>query len=122
MKIDLGAKKTESGWNEAVDKFWKDVASAWFDWLGWVLTIGAFAYIADKTSNLYVHLIVVFSNLALYFYLQSVFFSFEFHNIPLIKNEKRRRLVSVGISAILSLGVWFLMKEVISQLKKDPLN
>ena len=68
MRINFGSKKTEQGWQETIDKFWRDVTPIWFDWLGWVLTLGALTYLQEKTSDQYIQLIINFSYLAIFFY------------------------------------------------------
>jgi len=44
MKIDLKTKKTEAGWQKAVDDFWLKATPKWFEWLSWVLILGVFTF------------------------------------------------------------------------------
>ena len=113
-KIDLQSKKTEFEWQQAFDRFWLDFTPKWFNWLGWVLIIGAITYLSEKTDNIYLNITKSISAFALFFYFQGFFYSFEFHGIPFVKSSKIRRGVSILISGLLIYALYvFLMKLVI---------
>jgi CHASE3 domain sensor protein len=44
MKINLKAKKTETEWQKTLDNFWMKAAPQWFEWLGWILILGAITF------------------------------------------------------------------------------
>jgi uncharacterized membrane-anchored protein len=117
MKIDFNARKTEVGWQQTVDDFWKEATPTWFEWLEWILVLGAITFLAKETQGTILEIISAVSYIALFFYLQSFFFSFEFHGFPLIRSERVRRFVSLTASAILSIALWLLLTSMVSDIQ-----
>ena len=117
-KIDLKTKKTETGWQKTLDNFWMKATPQWFQWLGWVLILGTFTFLAEKTQNVTLKIVAGVSYSALYLYLNSLFFSLEWYGFPLIKSERARRVVSLTVSGILALAVWFLLTNLVSQIQE----
>lgn len=74
IKINLNEKKTEAGWQEAIDSFWLNVTPKWFELLEWVIIIGAFTFLAKQTQNMILNIVSGISYFLVFFYLQSVFF------------------------------------------------
>jgi len=115
-KINLKVEKTEAGWQETLDSFWRKVTPEWFQWLGWVIMIGGLNFLAKETRNISLQIISGVSYVALFFYLQSIFFSLEFHGFPFIKSEQIRRVVSLIVSGILSVTLFLLLTSLVSEI------
>jgi hypothetical protein len=119
MKIDFDARKTEHEWQKTLDKFWLSATPKWFEWLGWVLIIGAVTFVAKKTDNVVVVVVNVLSYSFFLMYFQSFFFQFEFINIPFLKKHPRvSRAVTLLVSAVLGTSVYLLLKLSIEDLSK----
>lgn len=116
MKIDFKAQKTEGGWQKAIDDFWLNAIPKWFEWLGWMLILGAFTFLDKNYEIPIVSAVTGISYIALFFYLQSFFFSIEFHGVPFVKSERIRRLISLLISGILSYSVWLFLTKIVSAI------
>jgi hypothetical protein len=117
IKINLNEKKTEAGWQEAIDSFWMNVTPKWFELLEWVIIIGAFTFLANLTKNMILNIVSGISYISVFFYLQSVFFSLEIFGFPKISSERSRKIVSLTISAILSLGLWLILNKLVSEIQ-----
>jgi hypothetical protein len=117
-KIDLSAAKTETEIQKAQDKFFLKVTPLWFDWIKWVIIIGVIQVVADKTQDISIHLILGLSYLFLMLYMVAFFYQIEFHGIPLIKSEGKRRIVSGILSGLLSMGVFYLLNHLANQLNQ----
>lgn len=117
IKINLNEKKTEAGWQEAIDSFWLNVTPKWFELLEWVIIIGAFTFLAKQTQNMILNIVSGISYFLVFFYLQSVFFSLEIFGFPKISSERSRRIMSLTISAILSFGLWLILTKLISEIQ-----
>lgn len=116
-KVNLSARKTEAEWGEANDHFFLSATPIWFEWLKWIIIMGAIQVIVDKTQDRLVQLIYTTSYFLLTFYMMAFFYRFEFHGIPLIKSERVRRITSIMLSALLGSGVYYLLTHLASQLK-----
>lgn len=116
MKIDFRRKRTEAEWQRVIDDFWMKATPKWFEWLGWVLILGAFTFLANQTQNVILKFASGFSYIALFFYLQSFFFSLEFHGLPIVKSETTRRLISLFISGILTSGTLLFLIRLTSEI------
>ncbi len=117
IKINLNEKKTEAGWQETIDSFWMNVTPKWFELLEWVIIIGAFTFLAKQTQNMILNIVSGISYISVFFYLQSVFFSLEIFGFPKISSGRYRRIVSLTISAILSLGLWLILNKLVSEIQ-----
>lgn len=117
MKIDFNARKTELEWQETLDNFWKRATPLWFDWLQWILVLGVIGYLAQQSRNVILIITYVFSYIALFFYLQGIFFSLEFKGLLLIKSKRAQRIASLILSGILSLAIWLFLAGLISQVQ-----
>ncbi len=117
MKIDFNTKKTEADWQRVLDDFWVKATPRWFEWLDWVTILGAFSFLTKLTQNVIISIAYGFSYVALFFYLQSFFFSLDFHGFPFVKSEKIRRLMSLLISGILSYGIWLFLSSLVLEIR-----
>ena len=116
MTVNFSEEKTEAGWQKTLDEFWKVVTPTWFEWLEWVLILGVFALVAQETGNLIVRAVTAFSYVAMFFYLQSLFFSIEFVGFPGARSYRIRRILSFVISGVLSFSTWLLPTTLVGQL------
>ena len=117
MKIDFNEKKSELKWQETLDNFWKRVTPLWFDWLQWILVLGVIGYLAQQTRSVVLYISYIFSYGALLSYLVALFYSLAFTGFPLIKSKRIKRIASLITSGILTFIIWFLLSNLISQLK-----
>jgi len=44
VELDFRRRDTEGGWLSILDRFGLAAAPTWFDWLEWILILGAFEY------------------------------------------------------------------------------
>ena len=116
-KIDFQAKKTEAEWLRTLDDFWMKATPKWFEWLEWLLILGAIQFLAKQTQNTVLRVVSATSYAALFFYLQSFFFSLEFYGFPLTKSERVRRLLSLVLSGILAIALGLLFAKLVSQIE-----
>jgi len=117
MQGDFKEKKTEAQWQKAIDDFWRRATPQWFDWLEWVLILGIMTFLAEQTKAILLIIVSAISYAALFFYLQSLVFSLEFHGFPLIRSERGRRIASLLLSGVLSIALWILLSSLVSQIK-----
>lgn len=117
MKVDFNAKKTEPQWQHVLDEFWKKITPLWFDWLQWILILGVIGFLAEQTRNIVLFIAYTFSYIALFFYLQSIFFSIEFRGISRVKSKRAQRFISMAVSGTLLIGVWLLLSSLIFLVK-----
>jgi hypothetical protein len=116
-EIDLKARKSETEWQQILDVFWKKATPQWFDWLEWILILAVIDYVAQRTHSVVLKFVSGLSYSALFFYLQSFFFSLKFKGLPLVKSDNARRLVSLSISALLTMVVWLFFRSLLAQLR-----
>ncbi len=117
MDIDFRTKKTEAEWTETFDAFWRKFIPLWFDWLGWVLILGAVKYLGEQTNSPILKLIYVLSNIGLFWYLNAVFSLFRFRGFRFIKSDAQRHLASLVLSGLSAYVVWWLLDRVVSQIQ-----
>jgi len=116
IRIDFASKKTEAGWQKVLDDFWYKITPKWFELLTWVLILEAFTYISENYNLLLPKIVTCFSYAALFFYLQSIFYSIEFEGLPKIKSPSKKRAVSLAISGLLSYVLWLVLRELAFEL------
>ena len=117
MKVDFSVQKTEVEWNRAIDAFGKKLGPLWFQWLEWLLILGAVDFVAKQTQSSVLRLVAGLSYGVLFLYLQGVFHSMEFYGFPVIKSERGRRIASIALSAILCVLFWLLFTEVAQEIQ-----
>jgi hypothetical protein len=74
-------------------------------------------FLTQLSRNIVLIITYAFSYIALFFYLQGLFFSVEFKVFPFLKTKRAQRIASLILSGILALAIWFLLYRVISQLE-----
>ena len=117
MKINFKAKKTELQWQEDFDNFWIKATPLWFDWLQWIIVLGVLSFFAQQSKNIVLLITYAFSYIALFFYLQGIFFSLEFKGFPLLKSKRWQKAISIVVSGILSFSIWYFLTNLILQLQ-----
>jgi len=115
MKIDFNKKKTEEGWQKSFDAFWMKITPGWFSLLEWVLILGVISFLAKQTQNIILIIVSIMSHLFLFFYIQSMFYSIDFVNIPGIKSFKMERAISIILSGLISITIWLLISKLLSR-------
>lgn len=101
-----------------LDQFYIKATQKWFEWLGWLLIIGAVTYVEDKEPSIYIKIIQIISYILLFFYFQSYFYQFTFINIPLTKGRPNlARALSLLMSGVFGLAFYLLIFLSIGELK-----
>ena len=116
MKIDLKEKKSEAEWQRTVDRFALAATPKWFEWLGWVLILGALTFLEKKVDSVALHILLGISGGLFVLYFFNFFYQFEFENIPFIKSPAVARIVSIVLAGAIGTGLWFLFRAVIDVL------
>jgi hypothetical protein len=110
IEIDLRRRETEAGWNHVIDTFALEATPKWFEWLGWVLVIAAFQYLADQSGSQAIHLIVGLSVVLLWLYFNAFFFQLRFKGLPLVRSVSVESAMSIVISGLLAASCFFAAK------------
>ena len=111
--VDLAAKKTETDWQAAIDKFWLAATPEIFKWLGWVVALAVLKLIDEKSGSKTVSATRGLCFVAMIFYFNAFFFQFVFVNPPIVRNPKVRWFVSLAISGGLAgLASWLAVEAM----------
>lgn len=114
--INFGAQKTEHEWQQAMDRFYLKYIPKWFDFLNWIVLLGIFHFLAEYTQDWKLKLIYTISIIGLWMFLQSYFFNIHLEGLPLMKNDRAKRLFSLIIGGIISTGVIILLNNIIPKI------
>jgi hypothetical protein len=119
MSADSEGKKTKTDWFYYVtDKVIPFATKLWFDWVEWVLILGALQYLLVKSSSWVVALVLLISYtlFGLYFgtYIQNQLILLSTRNIPVTKLVPR--LLSILLAAVISFGMFIVLRVVIFQV------
>jgi hypothetical protein len=101
-EIDLRHQETEAGWQGVIDRFALSATPRWFEWLGWVLVLAAFEFVATKSDNPGVRVAVAASIALLWLYFNAFFFRFHFKGWPWITSVGVERSISLVLSGALA--------------------
>ena len=115
-EVNLKAQKSEAEWQKTIDKFALSATKRWFDWLGWVLILGAFTYLQKATGHIAVTIILSISGALFVLHFASFFYQWEFKNFPFIKSETLARFISYFLSGMLGMGLYWLLTTVVQLL------
>ena len=115
--VNFQTRKTEEGWGNSVDNFYLKAVPLWFNWLEWVLILGAIKLIAVRTNDSIVNFVYSISIWLMGFYLFAFFYHYDFHGIPKIKSENWRRFFSAVITLAITFGVYHLFISLVEKLK-----
>jgi len=114
IELDLRRRETEAGWQRVIDTFALEATPKWFEWLGWVLVLAAFQYLAGQSGSRLVRPIPVLSAGLLWLYFNAFFFRMRFKGWPLVRSTRVERVMSIAISGVLSTACWFTARSVAS--------
>ena len=117
-EIDLAARKTEAERIVAQDRFWLVAAPKLFEWLRWVVILGAITYVANRSDSFVLKILLSISYGVMLLYFQSFFYQVKFKNLPYVKNQNVERVISIGLSTLLSLGTYLLVRHAVDVLVK----
>jgi hypothetical protein len=117
MSIDLQAKKTEEEWQQFNNRVIPSATKLWFDWVEWVLIMGALWYLMGKTKSWAVGIAVVISFVMFTAYFNSYILNqISFYNFPFVKSEKVTRWLSLSLAVAISFGISLLLRAVIFEV------
>ncbi len=112
VEVNFRRRETEGGWFRTLDRFGLAAAPVWFDWLEWVLVLGAFEYFAGKNGAWLARLISAISIPILWFYFNGFFFRIYFRGWFRIRSANTERIVSIFVSGILASGCWYAAQAI----------
>ena len=114
IEIDVRHKTSEWGWQGITDAFAMEATPKWFEWLGWVLTLAAFQYLARQSRSMLAVAISGVSICMLMLYFNAFFYRIEFKGLPLVRATRFERVASLVISGLLSWGCWLAARSIAS--------
>jgi hypothetical protein len=117
MEIEINTRKTELEWQKSIDRFWISFAQKWFEWMGWILILGALHYATIKVSTPGIKQIYYFSYVVFFLYFQSFFYQFEIKFSSPNISKKKIRVISLLLSGSIGTVVYLILSQVISALK-----
>jgi hypothetical protein len=112
VKVDFCRRETERGWQRILDRFGLTAAPIWFDWLEWILVLGAFEYLAKKSGSRLAQLAPGISIALLWFYFNGFFFRMEFKGWFRIRSRALEVLLSLAVSSFIATGFWLAAQIV----------
>jgi hypothetical protein len=110
--LDLNARNGEAGWQGACDRVALAAAPAWFNWLEWVLVLGAFDYLAAKSGALLPRLAAAVSLGLLWMYFNAFFVNLQRNGWFGRHSAGVERGVSTLVASVLAGGFWFGAKAI----------
>ena len=110
IEVDLRRRETEAGWNRVIDTFALEATPKWFEWLGWVLVIAAFQYLADQSGSRAIYFLLALSFVLLWLYFNAFFFRLRFKGLPLVRSAPVEHAASILISGAFSASCFFAAK------------
>lgn len=123
--VDFSRRETEAGWNDIFDKFGLQGTPLWFSWLEWILALGAFQFLYEKTHSYAVLVLIILSGAILWNHFIAVFYRIEFRGIPFLRSERSQRITSLVISAVLAFFAFRLATTIptaLASLQQEPMN
>lgn len=119
IEIDFSRKETEAGWIRILDNLGKHATPVWFNWLTWILIIGAFQYLFHRSRSIALVLVLGISVGLLWLYLQAFFYRLRFKNLLILRRWDRSRLPSLIVSGLLALGSWQLAVWIATMVARN---
>lgn len=116
MVDDIKVKKTDTERMEARDRFFLNFTPVWFNWLEWVIIIGAIQIIAAKTYDLFVNLVLGLSYCFLMLYMVAFFYRIKFYDFQFIWSGKIRIIASSTLSLLIGNFIFYLLSHLIAKL------
>ena len=118
IELDLQRRETEAGWIALIDRFGLRAAPTWFNWLGWVLALGALQFLYAESQSMALGSILLVSYGLLWLYFLGFFYGIEFKGLPLLARPKVARLASLVISGALALIAWRVAQSVAREIAR----
>jgi hypothetical protein len=112
VEIDLRRRETEAGWQGVCDRFALAAAPTWFNWLEWVLVLGAFDYLAIKSGAWLARLAAAISLGLLWMYFNAFFFRVQLKGWFGVRSAGVERTVSTVASSLLAALFWFAAQAI----------
>ncbi len=106
MKIDFTLKDTEFGWMKRIDRVYLAVIPKWFEWLGWILILGALQYFQKQSNSTFLAVLLLLSYISLWRYFIAVFDSLHFTGTPFLKSHRWEVVFSSVVSGLLAFGFY----------------
>ncbi len=106
IKDDPERRDTKVGWQGACDGFALAAAPMWFNWLEWILVLGAFDYLAAKSGAWLPRLAAAVSVGFLWMYFNAFFFRIQ-RGLVRVPAPSVERGVSTIFSSLLAACFWF---------------
>ena len=116
IEVNLRRKETEAGWVSVMDRFGLQATPTWFNWLGWVLALGALHFLHARSHSALFATMLLLSYGLLWLYFLGFFYRIEIKGVPLLANPTIARIVSIVISGLLAFTAWsvatFVAREI----------
>lgn len=112
VTVDFKRRETEAGWSRILDRFALSITPTWFDWIQWVLALGALLYFFNREGGVGLGIAVIVSQALLFIYFQAVFLNIDFQGFPGVRSIKIARWLSFILAAALSYGAWLIATRV----------
>ncbi len=109
---DLRRRETEAGWQDVCDRFALTAAPTWFNWLEWILVLGAFDYLATKSGSWLPRVAAAVSLGLLWMYFNAFFVRLHLKGWFGVRSAGIERGVSTIISSLLAAGFWFAAQAI----------
>lgn len=106
-QVDLSAKKSESEWLAASDRFWLAVTPKLFEWLGWVALLAGVSFVQKKTGSGWLSVFIVLCTISLMFYFFAFFSKIEFKGF-FSRYPYVQRIISICLSSALAGLAYYL--------------
>ena len=103
-------KKTEPEWYADLSRFFLNATPKLFEWLSWILILGALSYLSERTGSLPVEIIrftgYFFFLLYFLFYLnqytwRGLGFVYTYKGFKRIEDWRLDRIISIGLTVLL---------------------
>lgn len=117
MKIDIDLKDTEQGWFKRFDKFYLKFVPNWFNWLGWLLILGAFQYILELTKSRIISFIYITTLLLLFRYFAAIFWGIECTGAVFNKYKKLKNVLEIIFAIITTYAFWYTSLHIAKIIK-----
>ena len=116
--VDFGHRTSETEWTRILDKFAVNLAPLWFDWIGWILAIGALQYLLKNAPSFVLKiglsLMILVSSALLWQYTHAMCFRPVFTKIPFVRkfSAQTQYFVSLAISFLAALCAWYMARAI----------
>ena len=95
---------------------WKTITPIWFNWLRWLLTLGAVGYLAEKTKNPVLQIIYGISYIAFYMFITTTISGIL--NLKIIKKQLLNKIITLCIAITVLAATYYVLHQSIKELLK----